>query len=124
MSLEQHPQTGLGAILDQRIAHLFGVQEDAVLIANNEHPVYRAGDIIIRQESDPEEAVFFASLFSSITARGFRVARPITSISGAYVTDDGWTAGAFSARMRQRRALSVSGLTMARVAADRPPRGP
>lgn len=95
MSLEQHPQTGLGAILDQRIAHLFGVQEEAVLIAHNEHPVYRAGDIIIRQESDPEEAVFFASLFSSITARGFRVARPITSISGAYVTDDGWTACAF-----------------------------
>ncbi len=61
MSLEQHPQTGLGAILDQRIAHLFGVQEDAVLIAHNEHPVYRAGDIIIRQESDPEEAVFVSS---------------------------------------------------------------
>ena len=95
MSLEQHPQAGLGAILDQRIAHRFGVQEDAVLIANNEHPVYRAGDVIIRQESDPEEAAFVASLCSSISAKGFRVARPITSTSGAFVTDDGWTACAF-----------------------------
>ena len=82
-------------MLDGQIARAFNLRENAVLIANNEHPVYRAGDVIVRQESDQAGAEFFARLLSNLPAQGFRVPRPIRSTSGDYVVDGGWTAWTF-----------------------------
>jgi uncharacterized protein (TIGR02569 family) len=92
---EQPSQTRLGAMLDGQIAQAFNLQDNAVLIADDEHPVYRAGDVIVRQELDPTEANFFARLFNSLPAQGFRVPRPIKSTSGDYVVEGGWTAWTF-----------------------------
>jgi len=83
----------LGVLLDHRVARTFSLRESAVFIANDEHPVYRAGDVLVRQEFDQAAAEFFARLFNSLPAQGFRVPRPIRSISGAYVADGGGRRG-------------------------------
>jgi hypothetical protein len=71
MSDEQPSQTRRGAMLDGQIAQAFNLQDNAVLIASDEHPVYRAGDVIVRQEFDPTEANFSRAYSTASPRKGF-----------------------------------------------------
>jgi uncharacterized protein (TIGR02569 family) len=52
---------------------------------------HRAGDIVLKPVLDEEEARWCADVLDAVDERGFRVARPVAAVSGAWVVA-GWSA--------------------------------
>lgn len=84
-------------LLDEHIARAFGVERTAILLTGGEGRTYQVGEIILRQEQDRAEAIYFAELFNAIEEEGFHVPRPVLSITGEWLTQDGWSAWKFVA---------------------------
>jgi uncharacterized protein (TIGR02569 family) len=78
--------------LDPDVAASFGVSADAVQLSGGEGRTFRCGNIVLRRESDPEEAAWIADLFSRIEANGFRIPRPVPAGGGGWMGPGGWSA--------------------------------
>jgi uncharacterized protein (TIGR02569 family) len=53
--------------------------------------VFATDDVVLKLVADEEEAIWIAEMQLTTEPRGFRLARPIASVSGCFVVD-GWTA--------------------------------
>lgn len=78
----------------QAVLDAFCVTEMPDLLPGGAGTTYRAGRIILKPITNSVEADWLARLFDTIPEVGFRVARPISSIHGAWSVD-GWSATRF-----------------------------
>ncbi len=82
-------------LLDEAVAHAFGVERPAVLLPGGEGRTYRSGNVVLRREANGVGATWMADLFAGIEADGFRVARPLPTQEGGWIAPGGWSAWTF-----------------------------
>jgi hypothetical protein len=69
----------------------FGASGVAHRLEGGQGQSFAAGDIVLKPAPDEESASWSADVLSSVVEDGFRVARPVRSSAGGWVTD-GWCA--------------------------------
>lgn len=74
-----------------RVLAAFGVGGDVEKLQGGQGTVFASNDVVFKPVADDTEAIWIAETQLGIEQRGFRVARPIASVSGSFVVD-GWTA--------------------------------
>lgn len=81
---------------DQRTFAAFGLASGLkpVLLPYGEGRVFRAGDAVLkhRGRDRADVAAWIADLHADIQEDGFRVSRPLRTVQGGWLTDDGWSA--------------------------------
>ena len=75
-----------------QIEKAFDVQGPLLLLPGGEGRTFKAGSAVFRRESDPEEAEFIANVVGSLRTQGFRVAVPLTTQAGGWISAEGWSA--------------------------------
>lgn len=103
----------MGAAPPQAVLDAFGVMEMPHLLPGGAGTTYRAGTVILKPSANRVEADWLAGLFDAIPEVGFRVARPISSIHGAWSVD-GWSATRFVVG-EEIRGRSSEKITVARA---------
>ncbi|MCC6179646.1 MAG: phosphotransferase [Chloroflexi bacterium] len=86
-----------------RILDAFGRSGQPLLLPGGSRPVYRVGDLVLKRLSRGalehnrswELFPWLAGVLDTLPHAGFRVARPVRTRDGAWMTDDGWTASAY-----------------------------
>jgi uncharacterized protein (TIGR02569 family) len=73
------------------VLEAFGVRGEVRPLAGGQGNAFGSEDVVLKPIADEAEAVWVAETHLSTEQRGFRLARPIASVSGAFVVD-GWTA--------------------------------
>ena len=83
--------------LDEDIAKQFNVDRNAILMESGEGRTYRSGNIVLKHINNDslEQTKWIIDLFHNINEDGFRVSRPIASLDGKWITNNGWSAWIF-----------------------------
>lgn len=75
----------------RKVLQAFGVGGEVEKLEGGQGHVFASDDVVLKPVADEAEAIWIAETHLSTEPRGFRLARPIASASGAFVVD-GWTA--------------------------------
>lgn len=75
----------------QDVLQAFGVGGEVEPLEGGQGNVFACADLVFKPVVDEAEAIWIAELHLAMRPRGFRLARPIASVSGSFVVD-GWTA--------------------------------
>jgi uncharacterized protein (TIGR02569 family) len=95
-SMTHHAEhDGQTVLLDESVARAFDVDRPVVRLPGGEGRTYRAGDVVLRRETDDAAAGWTADLFAGIEETGFRVARPIRTRQGGWLAAGEWSAWTF-----------------------------
>ncbi|HZB96545.1 MAG TPA: aminoglycoside phosphotransferase family protein [Herpetosiphonaceae bacterium] len=72
----------------------FNVHGHPVLLPGGEGRTYRVAEVVLKYvgTDDVDDVRWMADLFHRIQGTGFSVSRPLPTIHGAWISDDGWTA--------------------------------
>jgi len=73
------------------VLRAFGVRGEVTHLQGGQGNVFACEDVVFKPAGDPTEATWLAQTQQNLPQRGFRLARPLTSVAGSFVVG-GWTA--------------------------------
>lgn len=75
----------------QNVLRAFGLGGDVAKLEGGQGNVFTCHDVVLKPVADEAEATWIAEVHLATRQRGFRLARPVTSVAGSFVVD-GWAA--------------------------------
>lgn len=82
---------------NKKVLEQFGLNEKATFLPGGERRTYRVGDVVLKHinNDNSEHTKWIAETYSQIKEDGFRIPRPLKSVAGEWITDEGWSAWTF-----------------------------